>query len=66
MSNRLQTVNGDTVLEITETEQVKHRLSEKRLLARKEYLTLSINRFQDQLDDTEAKLALIYAERNKA
>lgn len=68
MEKRLQKVNGDTVLDITEqTPQVqKVRLSENRLQARKAGLEASIARFTEQLQDTITKLALIENEKGNA
>lgn len=66
MEKRLQHINGDTVLEITEEKTVKTRLSEKELLRKQDYLETSITKFQAELDDTSAKLSELYAERDKA
>lgn len=65
-SKRLQSLNGDTVLDITEPTVLKVRLSENDLLRRKAYLEDSITKFQERLADTEAKLSQIYAEQSKA
>lgn len=63
MSRRLQTINGDTVLEITDTAPVKTRLSENDLLRRKTYLEEAITKFQTELEDVNGKLAQINAEK---
>lgn len=65
-SKRLQSLNGDTVLDITEPTVLKVRLSEKDLLRRKAYLEESITKFQERLADTEGKLSQIYDEQSKA
>lgn len=65
MERRLQQVNDDTVLEITETKPVKTRLSEKQLLRQQAYLESAITRFNEQLSDVKEKLAMIYAEKDR-
>lgn len=59
MAERLQIMGDDVVLEITESEAVKRRLSEKTLLRRKHYLEQSIAKFSAALEATVAKLAQI-------
>ncbi|MDZ4371281.1 MAG: helix-turn-helix transcriptional regulator [Phenylobacterium sp.] len=54
MTTRLQSLNGDRVLEITATKSVNQRLSEQTVLRRKAYLEASIARFQLQLDEADA------------
>lgn len=66
MAERLQRVNGDTVLEITEPMAAKTRLSENALLRQKAYFETAIAKFQAGLDDVNAKLAMIYAAKDKA
>lgn len=66
MTRRLQTINDDTVLEITEEQSVKQRLSENTLLRQKAYLEQSIIHFQARLDEVNSQLALINTERNAA
>lgn len=61
MRTRLQVVNGDAQLEITESADVKRRLSEKALVRRKENLQISISRFEADLALVEADLALLSA-----
>lgn len=65
MEKRLQQVNNDTVLEITETKPVKTRLSEKQLLRQQASLESAITRFNERLSDVKEKLAMIYAEKNR-
>jgi hypothetical protein len=65
MEKRLQHVNGDTVLEITQPETVKVRLSEQGLLRRKTYLEAGITKFTNELAETNEKLAQIHAERDR-
>lgn len=65
MEKRIQSINGDTVLEITEAKPVKVALSEKALLRQKEYFEKAIAKFQAGLQTVNANLDLIYAERNK-
>lgn len=65
MKRRLQTVNGDTVLEITEDVPSKRRLSEKTLLRSRQHLTESIAHFQAQLALVDEGLALITAAKNE-
>lgn len=57
---RVQEINGDTVVEITEQQPVKIRISENALLRRRDYLTASIARFQSELSTTELALANFY------
>lgn len=64
-SKRLQSVNGDTVLEITEQTVLKVRYSENDLLRQKSYLEQSIAQFQERLDATNAKLAQINDEKSR-
>lgn len=66
MTQRLQTINDDTVLEITESQPVKTRLSEKTLLRNKAYLEASIANFQLSLDKVNADLAKIQNAKNTA
>lgn len=65
METRLQSINGDTVLEITETKEVKVRHSKNILLSRKTVLEdmqgrmanelAAIDKVLKQMDDEEAK-----------
>lgn len=66
MIERLQEANGDTVLEITETTNVKRRLSENALVSRKARLEQSIAKFTAALAETEAALNQIYVQKAKA
>lgn len=66
MAKRLQTINGDTVLEMTETRTMTVRLSQKALQRRKAYLEGAITKFETELADTNAKLATIHEERSKS
>lgn len=59
MDKRVQKINDDTVLEITEQKPVKTRLSMKSLMRRRDYLTEAITRFQTELADTDAKIQMI-------
>lgn len=63
MRKRLQTINGDTVLE--KTEDVPHhvRYSENSLRRKKEYLEASIADFRAALAEVDAQLAEIHAEK---
>ena len=65
MTSRLQTVNGDTVLEITDTQTTKIRHSEKRLRERKERLEVAIDRFRDEIVGIDAILTQIENEKGK-
>lgn len=65
MEKRLQRINGDTVLEITQDVPVKTRLSENSLLRQKQYFKDSIARFQALLLSVEDQLSQIYAEKEK-
>ena len=65
MEKRLQQVNGDTVLEITDTVPVKTRHSEKDLLSRKQYLATMIAKCTAGLAEVNARLAEIEYERGK-
>lgn len=64
MQKRLQQINDDTVLEITETKPVKVRLSQKSLLRRKQYLEQAIEQFQGELVEVQKALEMITAERD--
>lgn len=66
MNKRLQNINGDTVLEITDTQPVKERLSEQTLLRHEKYYVDAIAKFEAELTKVREQLALIYAEKNKA
>ncbi len=59
MRQRLQIVNGDAVLEITEESTVKRRLSEKGLLRAKENLETTIARAQASLAEVKRALTRI-------
>lgn len=65
MEKRLQTINKNTVLEITENKPVKRTLSEKSLLRRREYLEQGIAKFQGELAVVLEQLQLIYDEQDK-
>jgi hypothetical protein len=65
MVKRLQKINGDTVLEITEDVPVKTRLSVNTLLRQKEYFEASIREFQARLADVNASLIQIHEEADK-
>ena len=66
MEKRLQTIEGDTILEITEDQPVKRRLSEKTLRRQKAYLEQSIAAFQQTLDEVNGLLEMITTEKNAA
>ncbi len=66
MQQRLQTVGDDTVLEITEDQPQKRRLSQKSLMRTKSYLEQSITSFQAALGQVNAELELIATARNEA
>lgn len=66
MGKRLQTINHDTVLEITETKPVKRILSEKALVRRREYLEQGIAKFEGELAVVLEQLQMIYDEQAKA
>lgn len=66
MTERLQEVNNDTVLEITENLPVKTRLSEKALLRQKTYFESGILKFQAGLDKVMADLAKIQNAKDSA
>jgi hypothetical protein len=59
MITRLQEINGDRVLEITKEDVSTVRLSENTLLRQQEYLVATIATFQAELNDVNAKLAMI-------
>lgn len=65
MEKRLQTVNDDTVLEVTKEVTTKERYSEKALLRRKTYLEDGIEKFSAELEDVNTKLNDIETERTK-
>jgi len=66
MTKRLQSVNGDTVLKVTETRPVTVTLSEKTLLRRREQLQAAMAKFQGELAVIEEQLSMIYEERDRA
>jgi hypothetical protein len=55
-------VNGDRMVEITEAQPIKRRIFESRELQRKAYLEASIAKFQAELDECNANLAIIQTE----
>ena len=57
---RVQRFDGDVVVEITEQQPVKRRVSEQALLNKREYLTNSIESFQAELDEVNAQLIEFY------
>lgn len=59
MEHRIQMVNNDTVLEITENQVVTSRFSEKSLLRTKANLVEAIDRFKARLSEVDDNLALI-------
>lgn len=63
MEKRLQTIDGDTVLEITHEEPKKTRLSENNLLATKARLEASIANFQTALNGVNESLQMIQDEK---
>lgn len=65
MQKTFSVVNGDNVLDITETKEVTTRLSENKLLANKAYLENAIAKFQADLADVNDKLQMIDEEKNK-
>ena len=65
MTKRLQSVNGDTVLRVTETKPVTVTLSEKALIRRREQLQDAMAKFQGELAVVEEQLSMIYEERNR-
>lgn len=66
MIKRIQEVDGDIILEITENSSVKRRISEKALLRRQERLRAAIERFEGELGEIDRQLAEVYEERDKA
>ena len=62
---RIQRVNGDTVMEVTVSQPVKTRISEKALLRKKTYLEQAIGKFQTELARTNAQLSQLYEEAAK-
>jgi hypothetical protein len=66
MSKRLSVVNGDTVLEITETKPVTVRLSEKALTRRRAYLEQAIGKFQGELASVNEQISMIYEQKERA
>lgn len=65
MEKRLQEINNDTVLEVTETAPIKQRYSESALLSRKEYYETMIAKCQAGLLEVNTLLSDIAYERNK-
>lgn len=63
MSNRLQKLNDDTILEVTEMVAKRTRHSEKELMIRKEYFESMILKCQAGLEEVNALLATIENER---
>jgi len=63
METRIQTINDDTVMEVTEMVAVKKRHSEKNLLERKAYHEAIIAQSQESLDEINALLATITYEK---
>ena len=65
METRLQQINDDTVLEITETKDVKTRYSEKQLLSQRSYFEEMLLKAQAGLDKVNDLLAQIHNEKSK-
>jgi len=59
MKTRLQIINGDRMIEITEDTPRKRLVSENRQMERKAYLEAAIGKFQAELDECNAYLAMI-------
>ncbi|MFC3644424.1 hypothetical protein [Aquibium oceanicum] len=59
MRQRLQTINDDTVLEITEEKPMKRRFSQEALLRHKEYLEQSIAHLQRALTEVNARQRML-------
>ena len=66
MNSRLQTINGDSVLEITETRPVTVRYSEKFLMRRRDYLEQAIAKFEGQLATVNEQISMIHERKNRA
>lgn len=62
---RLQTLNGDTVMETTETRVVKVRVSERDLLRRRESLEQAIAKFTGELAVVNEQLQTLYEARDR-
>jgi len=65
METRIQSINNDTVLEVTEMAPVKTRHSENNLLERKDYFETMIAKCQAGLDEVNVLLANITNEKGK-
>lgn len=65
-TTRLQSLGGDTVVEITRMEPVKERLSQQALLRQEAYLVQSIDGFEEALAIVRAKLAQIENAKGQA
>lgn len=65
MDTRIQTINDDTVLEVTEVVSQKTRYSEADLLRRKEYYEGMIAKCGAELAEVDALLANIQNEKGK-
>jgi hypothetical protein len=66
MSTRIQTINNDTTLRITENKPVTITLSEKALVRRRAYLESGIAKFQGELSSVNEQLSMIYEEKERA
>lgn len=65
MDRRLQLTQDDAILEITEMQPVKTRLSESALLRRRADLLESIAEFDKRRAEVDAQLAMIAAAKNE-
>jgi hypothetical protein len=63
MSQRIQALNGDRVLEVTEMKPVKKRHSENQLRLRRERLLTAIDRFTAEIAEVDALLETIDHEK---
>lgn len=66
METRVQRINGDTLVELSETVVTKIRHSEKALLRRKAYFEALIAKGEQGLLDVSVRLAIIRDEREKS
>lgn len=62
---RIQKVNDDTILDITTDTPVVRRLSKNNVKRRISYLEQSIAKFQAELSEAKAELAMIADEESK-
>jgi len=66
MEKRIQIINDDTVLEITETKVVTTRHSHKRLVEERERIEAMIDLSKSRLSEVNSLLASIEHEKDKS